>query len=77
MGAAIEISGSGGGSGSFAAVSCTDATDCTAVGTDGAGQPVYDTERRDMGRTNRSLWGPRPARDRSPDSAARRPPAPQ
>ncbi len=35
------VNGSLGGSGSFASVSCVDASDCVAVGTDGNGQPIY------------------------------------
>jgi hypothetical protein len=42
-GPATEISAPGGG-GYFTGVSCTDATDCTAVGADYNGQPFYVTE---------------------------------
>ena len=38
------INGSPGGTGTFAGVSCSDATDCTAVGYDGNDQPIYATE---------------------------------
>jgi hypothetical protein len=40
-GTATEIPSSPSGSGQFDGVSCTDATDCTAIGSDGNGQPVY------------------------------------
>jgi hypothetical protein len=42
LGPATEISAPGGGY--FNGVSCTDATDCTAVGGDDNGQPIYATE---------------------------------
>ena len=40
-----------GGGGRFNGVSCTDATDCTAVGVDGNGEPIYATETG-------GVWGP-------------------
>jgi hypothetical protein len=40
LGSPVELSGPG----SLAGVSCSDATDCTAVGRDGQGQPFYMTE---------------------------------
>ena len=45
------VNGSLGGSGSFASVSCVDASDCVAVGSDGNGQPIYAV---DTG----GVWGP-------------------
>ena len=38
------MAGAPGGSGSFAGVSCTQTTDCTAVGVDGSGDPIFATE---------------------------------
>ena len=54
-GAATEVPGSPGGSGSFSAVSCTAATSCTAVGSDGSGEPIYEVD-------STGVWG---APDRS------------
>jgi hypothetical protein len=44
FGPPTEVTGSGGGAGHFLGVSCTDATDCTAVGYDNNSQPIYATE---------------------------------
>jgi hypothetical protein len=43
-GSIVEVSISGSFNGYFTGVSCTDATDCTAVGTDSNGDPIADTE---------------------------------
>ena len=43
-GSVTEVPGAPGGSGSFSGVSCTGASDCTAVGQDADGQPIYATE---------------------------------
>jgi hypothetical protein len=50
LGPVNEIPAPGGG-GSFSSVSCTDATDCTAVGQDNDGQAIYATETA-------GVWGP-------------------
>lgn len=42
--APVEVSGSGGGGGEFEAVSCPEAGDCTAVGTDNNSVSMYATE---------------------------------
>jgi uncharacterized repeat protein (TIGR01451 family) len=44
LGSLIELSGSPGGGGYLYGVSCSDATDCTAVGDDNNSQPIYATE---------------------------------
>ncbi len=44
FGPPTEVNGSGGGAGHFASVSCTDPSDCTAVGHDNNDQPIYATE---------------------------------
>ena len=44
FGPLLELSGSPGGGAYLYGVSCSDASDCTAVGDDNNGQPIYATE---------------------------------
>jgi hypothetical protein len=44
FGTPTEVAGTPGGSGQLKNVSCTDASDCTAVGFTNGGQPIYATE---------------------------------
>ncbi len=58
-----QLSGTPGGGGYLEGVSCTSATDCTAVGFDRNGEPIYATE-------SGGTWGTTPSSRTPPAMAA-------